>query len=189
MQTDKEFLDESVRITENRERKEEIFEAPDEEVTKQFVENKNEKDLQEFYKTCDKEINKAINNIDNSSDEEVTKDLIARLNQLQAAKAKVQDVELDREIERIRAEYQNVLDKATNATEREAKRTVDRELSRLQDEYDKYIDQANEHLDRTHIEGTKSEAEITAQKIALQTEKTNIMNIRQTLNNENGSQQ
>ena len=182
MQTDKEFLDESVRITENRERKEEIFEAPDEEVTKQFVENKNEKDLQEFYKTCDKEINKAINNIDNSSDEEVTKDLIARLNQLQAAKAKVQ-------IERIRAEYQNVLDKATNATEREAKRTVDRELSRLQDEYDKYIDQANEHLDRTHIEGTKSEAEITAQKIALQTEKTNIMNIRQTLNNENGSQQ
>ena len=187
MQTDKEFLDESVKITEGKEEREEIFEAPDDEKAKEFVDNRNERDLQEFYKTCDKEINKAKNDIDKSLDEEMTKDLIARLNQLQAAKAKVQDVELDREIERIRKEYQKVLDKASSATEKEAKQAVNRELSRLQGEYDKYIEQANAHLSRAEIEGTKSEAQITAQKIALQSEQTNIANLRRNLNSGNST--
>lgn len=127
--------------------------------------------------------------MDESNDEELTRDLIARLNQIQAAKAKVQDKEFDREVERIRLEYQKALDKATEATEKNAKKAVDKELAKLQTEYDKYIDQANSHINRVEIEGTKTSAEFTAQKIALEAEQADVMRIRQNLKNENSGGQ
>ncbi len=189
MKSDNEFIEDSVKITESRENREEVFEAPDDESAEEFVNNRNEKDLQEFYKSCDKEINKTNRKIDESDDEELTRNLIARLNQIEAAKAKIQDKEFDREVERVRKEYQKALDKATEATEKDAKRAVDRELAKLQNEYDKYISQADSYINRVDMEGTKDATEFTAQKIALEAQKADIVRTRQNLRNENNGGQ
>lgn len=187
VKSDNEFLDDAIRRTENVENREEIFEALDDETIQDFVNNRNEKDLQEFYKTCEKEINKTNQRIDNSLDGEDMTALIARLNQIQMARAMVQDRAFDREIERIRKEYQAALDRATEATEKDAKRALDKELSRLQNEYDTYIGQANSHINRVEIEGTKSSAEYTAHKMALEAQQAEVKRIRKSLRNPNST--
>lgn len=179
--TDKQFLDESIKITEGKDKKEEIFEAPDDQATKDFVNSRNERDLEEFYKTCDKEKSRIEKQLDDVSDESIREKLIAQLNQIEAARVKVQDVSLDREVDRIRKESQEAILKANAATERSAQRQVDKELERLQREYDKYIDEANNHIGRVEATGAKTETELTAQKIQLEAERANIQSIRNNL--------
>ena len=112
---------------------------------------------------------------------------MARMNQIEAAKAKVQDKELDREVDRLRKEYTTAVNKVTKATDQQAKREVDRELSKLQKQYDRYINEANEHIGRTEMQGIKNESEIIAQKTALETEKKDIIDLRKSLRNPSGS--
>lgn len=179
--TDKQFLDDSIKITETKTNKEEIFEAPDDQSAKDFVDSRNERDIEEFYKTCDKEMDKIQDQLEDVSEESMRDRLIAQLNQIEAAKAKVQDVALDREVERIRKESQEAILKASSAVEKAAQRKVDKELERLQREYDKYIAQADDHIGRVNAIGTKNESELTAQKIQLEAEKANIQTIRNNL--------
>lgn len=179
--TDKQFLDDSIKITETKDRKEEIFEAPDNQAAENFVNSRNERDLQEFYKTCDKEMNRIQKELENDMEEHMKEKMIAQLNQIQAAKIKVQDIAFDREVDKIRKEANEAILRANAATQKQAQKQVDRELEKLQREYDKYIDQANGHIGRVNIIGAKNEAELTAQKIQLEAEKNNIKTVRENL--------
>lgn len=178
---DSEFLDDAVEITQSESNKDEIFRAPDDNVVEEFVNSKNERDLDVFYKECDRRYNRAHDAAEKATEEALKKELIAEMNQILAAKAKVQDIALDREISRIKGEYQEALDKANDATTREAKRAVDKELKNLQQQYDKYIAEAQEHLNRADMEGTKSALEINLQKADLETERNNIKTTRENL--------
>ena len=187
--SESEFIENAVGITAGQDGKEDRFVAPDDDSTREFLDGRNEADLEEFYKQCDREVSKTNRELDKVSDERLREELIARLNQIEAARAKVQDAELDREIERMRKEFQAAADRAAQATEKEAQRQVDRELARLQGDYDKYIKEAEDHLQRGQMEGTKSEAEITAQKMQLEQQLRQVETIRQNLKNPNNGGQ
>lgn len=183
--TNKEFLDEAVEITEGKQGRDTIYEAPDDAEVEEFIKDRTEKDLKEFYKTCEKEIDKTKQQLNREVSEIIKRELTARVNQIEAAKAKVQDKELDREVDRLRQEYTAAVNKASSATEQQARIEVDRELSKLQGQYDKYIEEANNHIGRTEMQGIKSESEIVAQKMALETDQADIMTLRRNLRNQN----
>lgn len=60
IKSNNEFLEDSVKLTENREDREEIFEAPDDESTEEFVNNKNEKSYKNFIKLVIEKLIKQI---------------------------------------------------------------------------------------------------------------------------------
>ena len=180
--TSQEFLQESKNITSNMDGKEEKFIAPDDDTAKEFVDSRNDRDIEEFYKDCEKEMNKIQKDLsDDTLSEREKEALIAELNQVEAAKAKVQDLALERAVEDLRRQYQDLLDEATKATEKDAKKIVDRQLADLQGQYNKYIKEADEQISRKEVEGAKTEAEINTQKIALKQDLANIQTLRGTL--------
>ena len=180
--TSQEFLQESKDITANMDGKEERFIAPDDDSAREFVDSRNNRDIEEFYKDCEREIKKIQKDLsDNTLSEREKESLIAELNQVEAARAKVQDLELDRAVEDLRKQYQDLLDEATKATEKDAKKIVDRQLADLQGQYNKYIKEADEQIKRKEVEGAKTEADINTQKISLKQDLANIQTLRGTL--------
>ena len=179
--TNKEFLDESKDITQNEDDRDTKFVAPETTDVEEFIKDKNEVELNEFYKYCDKEYKKVHEEALKAETEEIRKDFAAQMNQILATKAKVKDAELDREIIRIREEYQRLHDEANATVDKLARAEVERSLEDLQQQYDKYIGLANSQIGRGEMEGIKTQIEIKNQKRELEVEKIAIDSLRRIL--------
>ena len=161
--SDSEFIENAVNITASQEGKEDRFEAPDNESVQRFIQDRTDEEIQDFYKKCQREIFETMDKVTSENNEEQKEKLIARVNQIEAARAKVQDAALDRAIDRLTKQAQETIDRATSATEKEAQSMVDNELSILQKDYNNCINQANQHLTRKQMDGIKDSDTIKSQ--------------------------
>lgn len=181
--TDKSFINDAKEITRSREDKEEVFVAPDTAKVEEFVDSRNDRGIQETYKEMDKEIERIQKRLEEDISERERKDLIAQLNQVMAAKAKVEDVVFDRKIAELNKEMQNKINEISRTTEKNAQRKLTEELERLQAQYDKYIEEANNYSKRVSMEGIKQKSELDAQVDELRANKQKIEIAKNSLPN------
>ncbi len=184
--SDLEFLDQAVAITAGQDGREDRFVAPSDDSAREFFESRNDADLRAFYKECDREIDRATQEIEREANEKAKADLIAKLNQLVAAKTKIQDLEFDRAVDRIRKEYQDTLDKIISAKSGEAQMLVDGKLTMLQQDYDRYVKEAKEQLKRGEMEGVKNHTQLVAQRMQLDKDLSEIQSIRERYSRSSG---
>ena len=185
--TDKSFINDAKEITRSREDKEEVFVAPDTAKVEEFVDSRNDRGIQETYKEMDKEIDRIQKRLEEDISESARKDLIAQLNQVMAAKAKVEDVVFDRKVSELNKEMQNKINEASRTTEKNAQRKLAEELERLQTQYDKYIEEANNYSKRVSMDGIKQKSELDAQVDELKASKQKIALVINSLPNNQGN--
>lgn len=181
--TDKSFINDAKEITRSREDKEEVFVAPDTAKVEEFVDSRNDRGIQETYKEMDKEIERIQKRLEEDISERERKDLIAQLNQVMAAKAKVEDVVFDRKLAELNKEMQNKINEISRTTEKNAQRKLTEELERLQAQCDKYIEEANNYSKRVSMEGIKQKSELDAQVDELRANKQKIEIAKNSLPN------
>ena len=157
--SDSEFIENSVNITQNDEKKEEKFVAPDDSDVEKFIKDRNEKDMQEFYKNCDKEFKRRDKEISETTDENQKKQLIAEMNQIEAARSKVQEATLNRTIDDIKRRAEKLIEDAESATDKQANKVVNDKLNRLQKDYNKLANEAKEHIKKAKGVDTKNISE------------------------------
>ena len=180
-QSNNEFLQESMNSTQGDDDRDTKFVAPDDDKVQEFIRNRTEQDLEAFYKQCDREYEKAHKNAQNAETEELRKDFAAQMNQIRATQAKVQDASLDREVARIRDEYQRMHDRASLEVGKGAQKKLASELGRLQKQYDKYIEEANRQIGRVNADGARTEAEITTIRDNLKIERLAVESLKNTV--------
>ena len=156
----------------------------DEERLRDFVETRNERDLQAFYEECNLNIENLREQMDDSSSDEKEKQQ-REIDQIELTKARVQDLELQRVEAKLKERYDEAMARLADARSRlatdqekqakkEVKRIVNKELARLQGDYDKYISQANSVIEREGQNGIRAKKEIEDQKDRLRAVKGQI---------------